>query len=310
MITKYSDKYYKQLELVIMILPEIAKEECFCIKGGTAINLFYANMPRISVDIDLVYLPLNDRTTAIQEIEKALLRIKSNIESLYDDTKVSTHHTHKEKILSKLYVSYEKTDIVIEPNLVLRGSLFPSEKMSLVNNAVEFLKASISDAPVLSRAEVYAGKICAALDRQHPRDLFDIKILYENGGITNKMRQAFVVYLASSPRPISEMLNPNLLEIEPVFSNEFSGMTTQAVTLEELLDVRQQLISDIRKTLTDSEKDFLISIKMGTPQWELLPFENLSQLPALRWKLINIQRMNDTKRKSALNKLNDALISV
>ncbi len=238
------------------------------------------------------------------------MRIKSNIESLYDDIEVSLRHTHKEKILSKLYVSYGKTDIVIEPNLVLRGSLFLSEKMTLVNNAMEFLKASISDVPILSKAEVYAGKICAALDRQHPRDLFDIKILYENGGITDDIRQAFVVYLASSPRPISEMLNPNFLELEPAFSNEFSGMTTQTVILEELLDVRQQLITDIRKNLTYNEKAFLISIKMGTPQWDLLPFENLSQLPALRWKLINIQRMNNIKRTNALKKLNDTLILV
>jgi len=310
MEAKYNETYQNQLQLLVTILPEVAKEKCFCIKGGTAINLFYTDMPRISVDIDLVYLPLSTRTTAIQEIHDALLRIKSNIESLYDDIEVNTHYTHKEKILSKLYVSHSGTEIVIEPNLVLRGSVFPSEKMALVKNAATFLKASISDVPILSRAEVYAGKICAALDRQHPRDLFDIKILYENGGITEEIRQAFVVYLASSPRPISEMLNPNLLEIERIFASEFSGMTMQEVTLKELTNARQQLISDIRNKLTDNEKSFLLSIKTGAPQWDLLPFENLEQLPALKWKLMNIQRMDDIKRESAVRKLKDALVSV
>ncbi len=63
--------------------------------------------------------------------------------------------------------------------------------------------------PVLSFADLYGGKICAALDRQHPRDLFDIKLLSEARGLNEEVSQAFVIYLASHNRPMSELLSPN-----------------------------------------------------------------------------------------------------
>lgn len=50
-----NDKYNHQVRLLLAVLPEIAKEHCFALHGGTAINLFIRNMPRLSVDIDLTY---------------------------------------------------------------------------------------------------------------------------------------------------------------------------------------------------------------------------------------------------------------
>ena len=53
--------YYKQVQLLVQLLPLVAEEDCFALKGGTAINLFVCDLPRLSVDIDLVYLPMNNR---------------------------------------------------------------------------------------------------------------------------------------------------------------------------------------------------------------------------------------------------------
>lgn len=53
--------FFKQADLVVQILPFVNAETCFALKGGTAINFFVRNFPRLSVDIDLVYVPVEDR---------------------------------------------------------------------------------------------------------------------------------------------------------------------------------------------------------------------------------------------------------
>lgn len=75
-----SDKdYRKQVELLIQVLPEVAKEPKFALHGGTAINLFVRNMPRLSVDIDLTYIPIQNRQDSLNGIKKTLEEIKSRI---------------------------------------------------------------------------------------------------------------------------------------------------------------------------------------------------------------------------------------
>jgi hypothetical protein len=62
--------YFEQVELLVRVLPVVGKSKCFTVKGGTAINLFYRDMPRLSVDIDLVYLPLKSREESLLDISK------------------------------------------------------------------------------------------------------------------------------------------------------------------------------------------------------------------------------------------------
>ena len=72
--------YYRRVELVMLVLPLVAQESCFAFKVGTAINLFARDLPRLSVDIDLTYLPLDERSTAIPAMEEALECISATIE--------------------------------------------------------------------------------------------------------------------------------------------------------------------------------------------------------------------------------------
>jgi len=74
-----SSLYYRQVQLLIRLFPIIRRESCFALKGGTAINLFIRDLPRLSVDIDLVYLPLDDRETALPNVRDALSRISKAI---------------------------------------------------------------------------------------------------------------------------------------------------------------------------------------------------------------------------------------
>ena len=301
------EQYLKQLRLLLEIMPYVFDEPCFCLKGGTAINLFILDFPRISVDIDLVYLPQNDRQTALQQIDSALAKISKKITQNVTGTKVFEKRMSQDNILAKLFVEKGQVQVIIEPNFVLRGHLYPIEQKTLAKSVQELVQLSLSDIPILNSAEVYAGKICAALDRQHPRDLFDIKLLYENGWLTKEIRQAFVIYLASGSRPMHELLNPNELDIQTLFTNEFLGMSNRDVTYDELLEARSKLIHDIRATLSDDDKEFLISVKQGEPKYELMPFDNLETFPALQWKIKNIKQMDKEKQSIMLRKLEEAL---
>ncbi len=95
--------YYRQVRLVVRLLPIIAKEPCFALKGGTAINLFVRELPRLSVDIDLVYLPLDDRETALKNIRAALSRIAKDIQQEIPDSKVVPAHEESDAL--RLFVT-------------------------------------------------------------------------------------------------------------------------------------------------------------------------------------------------------------
>jgi hypothetical protein len=160
---------------------------------------------------------------------------------------------------------------------------------------------------VLDIADIYGGKICAALDRQHPRDLFDIKLLLDNEGITDEIRKSFIVHLVSHSRPMAELLRPHYQNIKKVFENEFDGMAFVKIPLRELEESRDKLILEIRKGLTNQEKQFILSVKKGAPVWDLINLKDVDRLPAVQWKLLNISRMGKVKQNTALKKLEKSL---
>lgn len=298
--------YMAQVDLLLDVLPVINKFDCFVLKGGTAINLFVRDMPRLSVDIDLAYLPIEPRKVFLENITSQLSEMQKEINNL--NLLVKPSYT-KGQQLAKLFVYKEDVVIKIEPNLVIRGSAFDCEEYGLCQKAQDqFLK--FSRVTTLSIADLYGGKICAALDRQHPRDLFDVKILFENQGITNEIRQAFLVYLVSSPRPIHELLNgnPNLVGFEEKFNKEFSGMADEMdISSAELMDIRFQLIHVILNDFTENERKFLISFKRGFPDWNLITVHGIENLPAVKWKLENIKKIPDAKKEKLQDNLGKIL---
>lgn len=155
--------------------------------------------------------------------------------------------------------------------------------------------------PTLSFEDLYGGKMCAALDRQHPRDLFDIKYLFDHEGLTEKVRKTFIAYLISHKRPLHEVLKPNEIDISRAYENEFSGMVNEHVPLKTLTDVRKKLISEINSGLTNEERQFLVGFQSTTPDWSLLDVD-IQNLPSVRWKLLNLEKLksNNPKRHSEL----------
>src|SRR5215469_16917115 len=90
----FLDTYRQQVTLLIRILPSVAEDRAFALKGGTAINMFVREMPRLSVDIDLTYLPVEDRATSLAAINAAMLRIKERIERGIPAAKVIARRRH------------------------------------------------------------------------------------------------------------------------------------------------------------------------------------------------------------------------
>lgn len=287
-------------------MPSVAEEPVFAIKGGTAINLFIRDLPRLSVDLDLVYLPIQDRQQTIRGIEAGLLNIRKRLEMRYPEFKVQPQVNSKTQSIIKLYVVHQKTQIVIEPNLIFRGTVYPSQKMDLAPAAETRFKVFVSEVPIASIQDVYAGKLCAALDRQHPRDLFDVKLLLEEG-ITTELKNAFLIYLASNSRPMAELLDPHWLDQRQAYQDEFIGMVPIEVSYEALIEARERLVTTLHQILTDRDKKFLFSVKQGDPQWDQIDLVDVDQLPAIQWKLINIRKMDKAKHKLALAKLEKVL---
>jgi predicted nucleotidyltransferase component of viral defense system len=296
--------YFKRVQLLIRILPHLSVIDHFALKGGTAINLFLRDMPRLSVDIDLVYVPIKQRDTSLDEITESFKKIESKIKHSMEGLSV-TEQTDIYGHITKLVVRQKTETIKIETSPVLRGLLFSPVRMTL-SPVVEKLFGYV-EASVVSFDELYAGKICAALDRQHPRDFFDIMLLLKNEGFTNSIKNCFLVYLISTNRPISELLKPQKQNLADVFKTQFEKMATVSVSLKDLEKTRNNLFIAVRKNLTDNDRKFLVSFKQGTPEWKLLKLKNAEILPAVQWKLHNLNQMSKAARKKAIEKLEKIL---
>jgi predicted nucleotidyltransferase component of viral defense system len=303
----YNEAYRNQFSLLLRTLPCIKEIANFALKGGTAINLFYRDLPRVSVDIDLTYTKLEPRDATIHHMNAGLEKLETLIINRVPNTKIKRRYSKNQDYITKLNVFDGKSTVKIEPNFIFRGLVHDVDYLSLSQKVTQTFSQFIDDVPVASFNDVFSGKICAALNRQHPRDLFDIKLLLENEGLTDALRKTFVVYLACDARPMNELLNPNNLDITALYTREFQEMTTYPVSLQELVEARETLVTTLLHSFTESEKKFLLSVKLGEPEYSLLPFENLEELPALKWKLINVKKMEKKKHSLMVDKLKAAL---
>ncbi|MDE2235669.1 MAG: nucleotidyl transferase AbiEii/AbiGii toxin family protein [Gammaproteobacteria bacterium] len=283
--------YLDSARLLTRVAPLVLVDGTFALKGGTAINLFVRDLPRLSVDLDLVF---PDYTTSR---EQALRRINESIRQSVGLLEKRGFQVHAPASAdtgeTKLLVRQGAIEVKVEVNYVMRGTVRPVRMASLMRSAREMLQADI-EIPVVSLDDVYGGKLVAAMDRQHPRDLFDVMQLFAHGGITAGMRRAFVVYLASHSRPVHEVLFPSPRDIRLEFEHNFSGMTIEPVELDSLLAARERMIRELQQGLTADERRFLLSLVAAEPEWKLLDLPHLEQLPGPRWKLQNLERLRES----------------
>lgn len=280
--------YLDSARLLTRVAPLVLVDDTFALKGGTAINLFVRDMPRLSVDLDLVFPDYTvPRAEALKRINEAIRQSVARMKKQGFQTHAPVSADAGE---TKLLVRQGGTQVKIEVNFVMRGTVNPVRMASLTQSARDTLQADL-EIPVVSLEDVYGGKLVAAMDRQHPRDLFDVMQLFAHEGITAGIRRAFVVYLASHNRPVHEVLFPTLRDIRHEFGHNFAGMTAEPVELDTLLAAREQMVRELQQGLTADERRFLSSLVAGEPEWALLGLPHLQQLPGLRWKLQNLERL-------------------
>jgi len=285
--------YIDTVRLLLRVVPDLFKNEIFAMKGGTAINLFVQDMPRLSVDIDVVYVP-RDPTR-----EEALRAISNEINSIQKRFEKSGLSARLNKPTSdgdtKLFIADDRSQVKVEVNVVFRGTIFPVVARSLAAKTAQVFGTTV-DAPILAVAELYGSKIVAALDRQHPRDLFDVLKFYEQGDLTSDVLDAVVIYLAGHNRPTHEVLSGTDKDISTSYANSFVGMTFEdSPSLEILVNVRARLRADIAQRLTEKHRDFLIGLAQANPDWSLLDCEHAQGLPGLSWKLLNLKKFQKNR---------------
>jgi predicted nucleotidyltransferase component of viral defense system len=299
----FAELYRKQVALLIRVLPLVAREKCFALKGGTAINLFVRDMPRLSVDIDLTYLPVDERAASLAAIDAALKRIATSVRANIKGAQITAGKI--DGTVTKLLVRAEGVQIKIEVTPVLRGCVYEAEMRSVTEVVEEAF--GFAEVQMVSFSDLYAGKAVAALDRQHPRDLFDIRHLLANEGIDDDLRRAFIVYMLSYDRPMSEVLAPTLKNISAEFMRGFEGMTDEPVAIEELIAAREALIADIVGQMPQEHRRFLVSFERGQPEWALLGLPAAPELPAVKWRQLNLDKLSAAKRAALVARLEEVL---
>ena len=299
------DSYKKQATLLIDILLEVAKEDTFALHGGTAINLFHLNMPRLSVDIDLTFIPFSDdRNEDLKKIRQALDSLKNRLKTTFLFIRFEDEKRAEEEL--KLLCTKDNATIKVEVNQMNRG-LIAEPCIKIICSRAEEEFNRFCEIKTVSVGQLWGGKINAALERQHPRDIFDIKNMLQEIGFTEEIKQGFLFFLLCGKRPIDEILKPNFINQKVIFESQFTGMTSDEFDYDGFEKIREDLVLLINNSLTDNEKSFLLSFVEGSPNWKDFDY---SKYPAIKWKQLNINKLkedNSTKFRESVRKLENLI---
>lgn len=283
--------YVDTVRLMLEVAPEVFASGRVAMKGGTALNFFVQDLPRLSVDIDVVFVPhQTPRDTALAEIANELSALQTRINRRGIRAELTSSKTGDE---TKLFARRDRIEVKIEINHVFRGTLLPVETRSLTKTATDLFTTALA-VPTLAVAELYGSKLVAAMDRQHPRDLFDVHGMFQRFGLTPEIVECFVGYIAGHNRPVHEVLGSRDIDLARPFDNEFAGMERLPVSLRVLEEARIRLRRELAVALTADHKRFLIGLVAGQPPWGAMQCRHLAELPAIQWKLQNLARLKRT----------------
>lgn len=284
-------------------MPEIYRFKDFALHGGTAINLFHHNIPRLSVDIDLTYITFHSRVEDLNQIRLFLENLAKQLVRTIPEiqTKIPAKNGDDFKLICTLKTAMVK----VEVNTINRGILSTPEVHILSQEATELFEMFF-EMQLVPTSQLFGGKIVAALDRQHPRDLFDTKQLLDRSGLTDEVMIGFIFCLLSSKRPIHEILDPAPIDQKAALENQFKGMTRMPFTYEMYESERERLINAILRNLNNDHKLLLESFSEGQPIWIN---DDWSKFPGIAWKLKNI-RILKSKNQEKFNQQSKKLKAI
>jgi predicted nucleotidyltransferase component of viral defense system len=276
-------KYAEKVEVLLRLLPIVMDEKVFAVHGGSAINLFVRDLPRYSVDIDLTYIPIEGREESLEHINDHLMSIADKAKRAFRGM-----HIVPKLATSKLLCEYQGKQVKVEVNQTKRGIIGGDVQTLPLCKKAQDEFGMYCEADIVPMTLLYGGKIAAALSRQHPRDLFDVKYMEYPLAET---REGLLFCLLGSDRPLHESFAPNLIDQHDALTNQFDGMTGVPFTYEEFEQTRAQLIKNVCALMTPSDKSFLVSFELGEPDWDIFDFKHFKDYPSVQWKLLNLQQL-------------------
>lgn len=276
-------EYAEKVEVLLRLLPIVMDEKVFAVHGGSAINLFVRDLPRYSVDIDITYIPIEGREESLEHINDHLMSIADKAKRAFRGM-----HIVPKLATSKLLCEYQGKQVKVEVNQTKRGIIGGDVQTLPLCKKAQDEFGMYCEADIVPMTLLYGGKIAAALSRQHPRDLFDVKYMEYPLAET---REGLLFCLLGSDRPIHESFAPNLLDQHDALANQFDGMTDVPFTYEEFEQTRTQLIQDVFALMTAADKSFLVSFEQGEPDWGNFDFSYFKDYPSVQWKLLNLQHL-------------------
>lgn len=296
--------YTQKVELLLRLVPIVMDEGVFAIHGGTAINLFLKNLPRYSVDVDLTYIPLADRQASLEDINLHLKSICDKAKRAFKGMHVVPNFN-----TCKLLCEYRGKQVKIEVNQTKRGIVGGEVLTIPLSEKAQNEFSLYCEAKIVPLTLLYGGKIAAALSRQHPRDMFDVKYMEFP---MEKCREGLIFCLLGSDRPIHESFAPSLIDQREAMENQFAGMTDIPFTYEEFEETRTKLIASVKSIMSEEDKTFLISFELGHPKWDGYEFEYFKEYPSVKWKLLNLKKLakqNPKKLQDEADKLHQIFFS-
>ena len=300
--TEPLEKVILLLELLEAIRSHPFLKERVVLKGGTALNLFRFNVPRLSVDIDLNYVGASDREGMLADrpkIEQALHAVCGRVG--VQPRRVPSDHAGGKWRLNFNRVAGGTSTLEMDVNFLLRTPLWPVERVD--SRALGTFQAT--NIPVLDIHELAAGKLAALLSRTASRDLFDASQLLRGGGLEGaKLRLAFIVYGGTSRkdwRTVSvDDINVDVAEADAMLRPLLRGHETPG--RRDLAEWTQALTADCRELLSmvlplsDHEREFLERLNgKGEIAAEVLTDDQrlrdvIRTHPGLLWKALNVQQ--------------------
>ena len=295
--------YRQQVELLLRIIPTLEEVDSFAIHGGTAINLYILDLPRYSVDIDVTYTPIKPRDESFADIHKNLSIIKEKVKTVVPDIVI----TEKP---NKIYCTRKGVMVKIEVSGTKRGLIDAASVRPLCNAAQNEFETA-NKARIVSLSQLYGGKITAALDRQHPRDLFDVKLMFDFITNFDQVKRGFLYGLLGGDRPIIESLQPNRVDHQETLVKQFAGMTKIPFSYNDYEETREKLIDFINSNLSLQDKEFLIAFEAGEELSRYTEYQEYLRFPSVRWKMQNIgklKKINPAKLRKGVEKLEGFLL--
>ena len=292
--------YAQKVELLLRLIPIVMEEGVFAVHGGTAINLFLKNLPRYSVDINLTYIPLSDRNASLDDINLHLQSICNKAKKAFKGMHIVPNYS-----TCKLLCEYRGKQVKVEVNQTKRGLVGGDAVTIPLSDKAQEEFGLYCEANIVPLTQLYGGKIAAALSRQHPRDLFDVR--HMDIPLAD-CREGLIFCLLGSDRPIHESFAPRLIDQREAMVNQFKGMTDIPFTYDKFEATRSKLIADVNQLMNEADKRFLISFELGNPQWEGYEFEYFKDYPSVKWKLLNLEKLakqNPKKLEEEAKKLEE-----